>query len=1240
MKHLLCILSGIIDPSVFTETLSLSALNHLLSIITYILVDLVDYGFSSRFVESTDSKVLIPQLFFVISQCSASTLVTDLQSTVVQSCFILLEFVLSTSVESLDEIWGTPAFKDILLLGVLNNPSGILRSTLCNAIIHLAQASHELLPTGVQSPTSKVLSVLLDQLWTIDSSSVSSLEYFSLVTDLLALQVIIPESGELLYQSDIILRLVEQIRLHPTLEQTSNDDDQVLTGLLNLMAVLLRAHPKESVLKLNGTDVILNHCLFDEPEPENRELVHPPKCKSSPSREAAFSVIEELAARSESIFSYVIKQLMPHHEPGFTSGPGVNEFKFVPEVSTKSSVGYVGLKNLGCTCYINSLLQQMFMIPQLRMRLLEIEHTDDESEGDFLFQLQLIFAELQESTQKFIDTKQFAFAFKDFDGSPTDPGVQRDGNEFLNMLFDRIDTKLASTQYAKVLSESLGGVLNNQVVCKGCPHVSERLEPYYCITLDVKNKTTVQSSLESFIHGEMLEGDNAYYCGTCDKKVDALKRSVIKDLPSTLVLHLKRFELDYETFQLAKLNDRLEFPMVLDMYPYTQEGVTPAEYVEGGHVDEELSCPTPEYLFQLSGILVHSGTANGGHYYSYVKERDGLERWIEFNDMEVSQFDHNLIEDCTFGGFGEDTENLGASKEAFEKRQNAYMLFYERVEHTIRPEVTQPPPLLRRVTRKRVDLPSEIFDIVWKDNLCFIRNQLVYDQVYHNFIYSMMSRIELDTSQTTLRLAVEFSVKHIFHTLARCQHKKKLLKCWASWLPKCIEKCPTGATWLIESSSNPNCSWLLDVLLSAKSTSTRELACLAYCSAVRTHPSTLFKFADRLLRLLDNYVPSTCNEAFVVLSCLARATPASTDYFIRTGLLSKTIDLYLHDNSPNPEAGFFVDGKTRPNFPSEQDGILDFISILVCSCETNNGLSGISGTDRELVYSKVFISRLVHDLSSKKTGESGCLAIAHLCWENMEFTAIVVDVCIEGILTFDFQELRSYFRVLLCLCKISDAIQPQRCSLVLENTLETFCRMKKYWKATQISLEFLIRFSKYCPEVLQWMHLHPEKFAWAIEWLSLNPNPPSGTLRSTNVVLLKSSKTSPRSGPYRPYSYGMSIETILQSLLQISEGGSPVEDLYLRYEDSDIELDERLFEVGLVIDCKDQFGKWHVAKILEVHSDTVLVSFDGSLSVVSFVNRVLGWPSKWNETLPSSSPNIALPGEHTSKSPRVPAYQQ
>lgn len=61
------------------------------------------------------------------------------------------------------------------------------------------------------------------------------------------------------------------------------------------------------------------------------------------------------------------------------------------------------------------------------------------------------------------------------------------------------------------------------------------------------------------------------------RQVDAIMRQAIKELPHMLVLHLKRFEWDFETETRFKKKDRFEFPLQLDMFRYTLEGLAEGE---------------------------------------------------------------------------------------------------------------------------------------------------------------------------------------------------------------------------------------------------------------------------------------------------------------------------------------------------------------------------------------------------------------------------------------------------------------------------------------------------------------------------------------------------------------------------------------------------------------------------------------------------------------------------------------
>ena len=46
----------------------------------------------------------------------------------------------------------------------------------------------------------------------------------------------------------------------------------------------------------------------------------------------------------------------------------------------------------------------------------------------------------------------------------------------------------------------------------------EREEEFFALNLTVKSHN-LESSLEQFVRGEMLEGDNAYLCEKCEEKV-------------------------------------------------------------------------------------------------------------------------------------------------------------------------------------------------------------------------------------------------------------------------------------------------------------------------------------------------------------------------------------------------------------------------------------------------------------------------------------------------------------------------------------------------------------------------------------------------------------------------------------------------------------------------------------------------------------------------------------------------
>ena len=285
----------------------------------------------------------------------------------------------------------------------------------------------------------------------------------------------------------------------------------------------------------------------------------------------------------------------------------------------------------------------------------------------------------------------------------------------------------------------MGVTIANQLICLEDATLPIRDNPpvtEYCLSQELQSATNLEQSLENFVAGEIL---NDYKWDERDgAALRTMKRQCVGGLQDVLAVHLKRFRMNWETWTTEKVNKRFEFPMELDMFPYTKEGLAwkaAQEAAETGSAlgdlskaqepagraaalgqdddagesedederedkdadagqnesvdpsDGPLPRPRSYYLFRLAGVVVHSGgSLNSGHYYSFICSRQGsaVGEWFEFNDSRVSKFDVTKLPEQTFGGSRlHSTQSLGSrtwSVDSSPNVNNAYMLFYERVE--------------------------------------------------------------------------------------------------------------------------------------------------------------------------------------------------------------------------------------------------------------------------------------------------------------------------------------------------------------------------------------------------------------------------------------------------------------------------------------------------------------------------------------------------------------------------------
>jgi len=217
------------------------------------------------------------------------------------------------------------------------------------------------------------------------------------------------------------------------------------------------------------------------------------------------------------------------------------------------------------------------------------------------------------------------------------------------------------------------------------------------IDCQIRGKSDIHEALASMCDVEYMEGDNKVYCDQCKKKCDTILRTAISVLPDVLILSLKRFDLDYNTFETVKLNSRCAFGHTLNVKKYTldgvEEGTTIAKQSDSiMDTGESSSAGLSDvyYDYNLVGVLVHAGVAQGGHYYSLIKDRstnsnDESVRWYKFDDEDVTAFDQSAIETECFGGkVKKETKWPNGTVQVVESEQfaNALMLFYEKVKPT------------------------------------------------------------------------------------------------------------------------------------------------------------------------------------------------------------------------------------------------------------------------------------------------------------------------------------------------------------------------------------------------------------------------------------------------------------------------------------------------------------------------------------------------------------------------------
>eukprot|EP01113_Clastostelium_recurvatum_P029696 TRINITY_DN3587_c0_g2_i1.p1 TRINITY_DN3587_c0_g2~~TRINITY_DN3587_c0_g2_i1.p1 ORF type:complete len:1301 (-),score=293.12 TRINITY_DN3587_c0_g2_i1:7-3909(-) len=311
-----------------------------------------------------------------------------------------------------------------------------------------------------------------------------------------------------------------------------------------------------------------------------------------------------------------------------------------------------GLRNLGATCYMNSLLQCLFMNVPFREAVYNFSGNDD-----LCNELKNLFANLQGSSQKYYDPRPLLNVTR------ASSGEQQDVQEYYKMLstyLEELWREADSPTLANFMPQSFYGDCAYITTCKGCGRESRNMSSFSELELAIKGSKSIEESLAKYIQKEELDGENQYFCQGCNQKQDATRAMALLRLPPVLTVQLLRFVFDMQTLAKRKVRDGIIFPHVLDMSAFMHR--TPSESkpkstpeptptsrsrskkaattpTQGTTADHTPNPTTSEEgnIYDLAAVVMHRGNAFGGHYIAHIRDHQGV--WWQCDDEDVKRID-------------------------------------------------------------------------------------------------------------------------------------------------------------------------------------------------------------------------------------------------------------------------------------------------------------------------------------------------------------------------------------------------------------------------------------------------------------------------------------------------------------------------------------------------------------------------------------------------------------------------
>ncbi|XP_057472826.1 ubiquitin carboxyl-terminal hydrolase 7-like [Actinidia eriantha] len=354
----------------------------------------------------------------------------------------------------------------------------------------------------------------------------------------------------------------------------------------------------------------------------------------------------------------------------------------LPEEEQVVAVGHsAGLFNLGNTCYMNSTIQCLHLVPELKSALIKYPHSGRSSDLDQSSHLLTVatrdlFNELDKSVKP-VAPMQFWMVLRkkypQFGQLHNGSFMQQDAEECWTQLLYNLSQSLrspSSSENPDTVKALFGIELVSRVHCEESGEESSETESVYALKCHISQE--VNHLHEGLKHGLKSELEKA--SPSLGRSAIYIKDSCINGLPRYLTIQFVRFFWKRESNQKAKILRKVDYPVELDVYDLCSDDLrkkleAPRRILrdeEGkklglktnekssGSVDKDVKMTDAEGssnasgesskatsqedkemhltgIYDLVAVLTHKGrSADSGHYVAWVKQESG--KWIQYDD--------------------------------------------------------------------------------------------------------------------------------------------------------------------------------------------------------------------------------------------------------------------------------------------------------------------------------------------------------------------------------------------------------------------------------------------------------------------------------------------------------------------------------------------------------------------------------------------------------------------------------